>query len=799
METGLTSAEVEDRVRAGRTNAVRSQTSRSLGSIARANLATLFNAILMACVVVVLVVGHPQDALFGLVMVLNAVIGVLSEYRASRTLNALAIVDAPRAVVIRDGDDREVAAADLVLDDVVHVELGDQVPVDGTVLEAAGLEVDESLLTGESAPVPHGPGDRVLAGTAVVAGRGLVRATAVGEDTYAQSITHEARQFSLATSEIQQATDKVLRAISWAIVPVAALMVWSQTRIGGDADWRHALVLAVAGVVGMIPQGLVLLTSMNFALGSATLARRGVLVQELPAIEVLARVDALCVDKTGTLTTGGVRVRDVVGVDESGTVSESARAALAHLGAQRDNATSRAIADALGVGEGAPRDGSGQWRSAFSSARKWSAWGDTQATWVLGAPEIVIDEDAPRGRIARQRAAEWARDGLRVLALVRSAPQAEPEEPRFLPEGRWPEVLVVLEEELRGDAPDALAWFAEQGVAVRVISGDNPDTVATLAASVGLAHSGEGDLRVCDARTLPENDDSEAFADAVEAHDVFGRVTPEQKRAMVRALRSRGHTVAMTGDGVNDMLALKDADLGIAIGAGASATKAVAQVVLVGSEFAVLPGVVAEGRRILANMERVSSLFLAKTTYAVLIAVASAVVSWPYPFLPRHFTYIDAFTIGIPAFVIALGPNTRRYVPGFLRRTLFVAVPSGVVLSVAALGGYAIGGPATPPGQTVAALSLMIGALWLVSITARPLVPWRVALLVVMVVGAVLGVLIPPTREFFALEWPGALQWGAVALLGVMAGMLIEVCHRVLHPTSPGNPPRDSIPSPRAA
>lgn len=788
---GLSAAEVDERVASGRTNAVRARTSRSLGSILRANLLTLFNAILAVCVAVVLAVGHPQDAVFGLVMVLNALIGVFSEYRSARTLDALAVVDAPRALVVRDGSDREIPASDLVLDDVLHLRLGDQVPVDGTLLDARGLEVDESLLTGESAPVRHEAGDRVLAGTAVVSGGGLMRATAVGEHTYAQSLTREIRRFSLASSEIQQGTDRVLRVVSWGIVPVVLLMVWSQIHVAGGADWRHALVLAVAGVVGMIPQGLVLLTSVNFALGSATLARRGVLVQELPAIEVLARVDALCVDKTGTLTTGGVRVREIDPGLDGEELRPPARAALVRLGAVRENATSSALAEALGAPEEGEAPGEGEWRVAFSSGRKWSAWGDARATWVMGAPEIVLDEGDPRGAALLARAAARAEEGLRVVAVA-SAPaagaSAAQEEPA-LPDARVPEALVVLEEELRSDAPEALGWFAEQGVAVRVISGDNPVTVGTLAAAAGLARADGAPLRLCDARSLPEDLGSEGFADAVESHDVFGRVTPEQKRAMVRALQGRGRTVAMTGDGVNDALALKDADLGIAMGGGASATKAVAQVVLVASAFSALPGVVAEGRRILANMERVSALFLAKTTYAAVVAVLAAVAAWPYPFLPRHFTYIDAFTIGIPAFVIALGPNARRYVPGFLRRTLSLAVPSGLVLSAAALGAYAAVGTGTPAGQTAAALALMTGALWLVSVTARPLVPWRIGLLAALAAGAVLGVLLPVTRAFFALQWPDPAQWGVIAAVGVAACALVELGRRVAGRISAGSPP----------
>lgn len=780
---GLSDAEVEQRRAQGLTNEVSSRTSRSVWSIARANLFTLFNAILLVAIVTVLLVGNWRDAVFGGVMVLNAVIGIASEWRAKRTLDALAIVDAPRVLVRRNGTGVEVPGGEVVLDDIVELRLGDQVPVDGEVLETRGLEVDESMLTGESVPVRKEVGERVLAGTAVVAGSSTVRARAVGEQVYAQDITRQARRFSLASSEIQQGINKVLRVVSIAIMPVVVLMVWSQTRIAasGEDAWKHALVLAVSSVVGMIPQGLVLLTSMNFALGSATLARRGVLVQELPAVEVLARVDALCLDKTGTLTTGGIRMREVRHLGGGGEVPAEERLALAELSRDRTNATAQALAVWLESTPPSsrptppPASGTG-WEVAFSSARKWSACGDARGSWFLGAPEILLAGDDEGVRAALEEADGFAQQGLRVVCLVWARPQEASEE---LPARREPRALLVLEEDIREDAAQTLDYFREQGVRVRVISGDNPTTVATIASQVGLRNPDGGELRSCDARTLPEDLTSAEFVTAIAEHDVFGRVTPEQKRAMVHALQSQGHAVAMTGDGVNDTLALKDADLGIAMGNGAAATKAVAQIVLVDGKFSVLPGVVAEGRRIIANMERVSSLFLAKTTYAAVIAILCAVFAWTYPFLPRHFTYIDAFTIGIPAFFIALGPNRRRYVPGFLRRTLSLAVPTGLYLSVAALVAYAVVGMGTVSGQTAATLALMTGALWLLSVTARPLVSWRVALLVLMALASVVGVLIPVVRTFFALQWLTGDRWLVILTCGALACLLIEVTHRL--------------------
>ena len=778
---GLTAAQVAQRVSLGQVNKVREQTSRSLAAIVRENVFTLFNAIIVGASVIVLLFGHIQDGIFGGVMVINAVIGIVSELRAKRTLDALAIVDAPRARVVRDSSAQQIPAAEVVLDDVVSLGLGDQVPVDGEALEVNGLEVDESLLTGESRPVKKQAGDRLLAGTSVVAGAGAMRATAVGADVYAQGISAAARQFTRTVSEIQASINRVLQVVSFLLVPVVVLTFWSQNRVAGadGGDWRNALVLSVASIIGMIPQGLVLLTSMNFALGSATLARRGVLVQELPAVEVLARVDALCVDKTGTLTTGGIRVRSV---EVLAGDRDQVLGALAAASADRTNATATAIAAHLEE-KGAPAPlGPQAWGVPFSSARKWSAWGDGRTAWILGAPEIVIDRALEGGARALELAAGAASQGARVVALV-SAPAALVED--RLPEARLAAAVITLEEDLREDAAETLDYFRQQGVHVRVISGDNPTTVGALAAQAGLTAPGGGGPRLMDARALPEDTASEEFARAIASHDVFGRVTPEQKRAMVGALQGRGHCVAMTGDGVNDALALKDADLGIAMGNGSQATKAIAQIVLVDSKFSVLPGVVAEGRRIIANMERVSSLFLAKTTYAAILVIITALVGWRYPFLPRQFSYIDSLTIGIPAFFLALWPNRRRYVPGFLRRTLSLAMPTGAVLAAAALTAFGIvEGPPSSRESTAAILALMVGAIWLLVITSRPLTPVKCALLTAVAVATVGGVALAPVRDFFQMVWPTPWEWAVIVGVGLCAGALIEAGQRIFYRTA---------------
>ena len=777
-ERGLSAAEVAERVARGAVNRVKDRTSRSVASIVRENVLTLFNAIIVGASIIVLLFGDLRDGIFGGVMIINAVIGIVSELRAKRTLDSLAIVDAPQARVLRDGTLSVIPARDVVLDDVIELALGDQVSVDGTVLASAGLEIDESLLTGESRPVKKKEGDQLLAGTSVVVGSGRMVATAVGERVYAQGLSEQARAFTRTVSEIQVSINRVLQVVSVMLLPVVVLTFYSQNRIAGGSggDWREALVLSVASIIGMIPQGLVLLTSMNFAIGSATLARRGVLVQELPAVEVLARVDCLCLDKTGTLTTGGIRVREV---DVVAGDAEAVMRALASASSDRTNATADAIWEHVGDEARAGARERIEWSVPFSSARKWSAWGAGRESWILGAPEFVIDEAVAESAVLLERVRAIAAQGSRVVALVRADEAVIDDE---LPARRTVAALVTLEEDLREDAAETLDYFRSQGVHVRVISGDNPTTVGALAAQAGLTAPDGSPARLMDARDLPEDLTSEAFNDAIESHDVFGRVTPEQKRAMVGALQARDHCVAMTGDGVNDALALKDADLGIAMGNGTQATKAVAQIVLVDSKFSVLPGVLSEGRRIIANMERVSSLFLAKTTYAAVLVIVTALIGWRYPFLPRQYSYIDSLTIGIPAFFLALWPNPRRYVPGFLRRTLSLAMPTGIILAASALVAFGIvDGPPQARESTAAILSLMLGAIWLLVITSRPLSLWKWVLLVSVISATVGGVLLPPVRNFFSMVAPTGYEWLVIVCVGACAAALIEIAQRIFY------------------
>jgi cation-transporting ATPase E len=573
---GLSSAQVAERRSRGLTNAGGERTSRSVAEILRANILTRFNLILGVLLAVILVAGQPQDALFGIVLVTNALIGIGQEVRAKRTLDRLAVLSAPRVRVIRDGAPRDIAVDELVADDLVDLRAGDQLVADGVVRASASMQADESLLTGESEPVDKRAGDQLLSGSFVVAGSGGYQATGVGAEAYARKLAAQARRFTLVRSELVAGINQILRYVTWAIPPVAVLLILSQLHTGETR--QEAAISTVAALVGMVPQGLVLLTSIAFGAAAVTLARRRVLVQQLPAVEGLARVDVVCFDKTGTLTDGTITFDSLIRLDDQAPAE-------AALGALADDQARNATLAAIGQAFPPPRGWTRQAAVPFSSARKWSAASFAgHGTWVLGAPEMVLP-GSQDGLLSR--AADLAASGRRVLALA-CAPGSL--DGQALPAGLRAVAFILLAERLRSDALATIAYFAAQGVALKVISGDSPRTAGAVAARAGVPKAGDP----VDARDLPE--DPGALGALLEERSVYGRVTPHQKESMVKALQARGHTVAMTGDGVNDVLALKLADIGVAMGSGAAATKAVADLILLDNGFATLPGVVAEDR-----------------------------------------------------------------------------------------------------------------------------------------------------------------------------------------------------------
>ena len=778
---GLSGEQVAIRVALGLTNAQDKSSSRSLGNILRANLLTLFNAVVGGSFLLLLVLGQWKDALFGFAVVSNVVIGVVQEYRSKRALDRVAILNQPRARVLRDGGNVEIDVSAVVLDDVLVLRAGDQVLADSIVLSATGLEVDESLLTGESDPIDKSVHDVVLSGSSVVAGSALVRTIRVGVESYSTTITLEARRFSLVSSELRNSLARIIKWITWALIPLMLIALNGQMQaVGGwrnaiaDGQWVHAAVASIASIISMIPQGLVLITSITFALAAVKLSRQQVLVQELPAVEGLARVDVVCFDKTGTLTEGDIEFDEVIGLpgQESAHGWRSALAWIAH--AEDANGTGRSLQSQFAPTE---RVGKITAEIAFSSARKWSAIEiDATQTWVFGAPEMVLSPTDPASTQALEKAGVLAEQGFRTLVLAQSSQRISGE---ILPSELTPVVLITLREKVRSDAAETIAYFLEQGLQLKVISGDNPRTVSAVARVAGIP---QADL-VVDARTLPEDPDE--LAAILESHSVFGRVSPEQKKLMVIALQSRGHVVAMTGDGVNDALALKKADLGIAMGNGSPATKAVSRLVLLDSRFSSLPGVVGEGRRVIANVERVSRLFLTKTSWAMLLAIVFGIMLWPFPFLPRQLSAVDGYTIGIASFFLALLPNPRRYIAGFLKRSLMFCIPAGVMTGALVIGADAymrMQGVYSPEQtQTVIAVILSLSGLWVLVALSRPLNGARL-LIVAAMYAAFIGLFaLPLARNFFGfVVLPPDLTVTAL-IVGGLAMLSIEAVDRIVN------------------
>lgn len=779
--SGLSAEDVKERTLAGLANGVPDNSSRSLWQIVRANVLTLLNGIVGGCFLLLLFLGQWKDALFGFAAVSNAVIGVVQEYRAKRLLDRLAVLDAPRARVLREGQVQEIAVSDVVLDDITVLQAGDQVVADAVIIGGEGLEIDESLLTGESEPVGKGRRSTVWSGSTITAGQGEARVVGVGTGSYASQLTAEAKRFSLVNSEIRNGIDRVLRWISWALFPVVVIVTNGQMQAKGGWDlafttgaWVEALVGAVAGAIAMIPLGLVLMTSVAFAVGGMRLARQNVLVQELAAVEGLARVDVLCIDKTGTLTEGKV-VFD--GVHAAGRPSPPGwREALGWFGADpHANATARCLAGTFAF------DGNRVPAAVvpFSSARKWSAASfysphAAAGTWVFGAPEMVLQGNSASGSDVLIQARRLASAGLRTLVLAYTqdiVPEGDPDDVQ-LPAGLTAATLVTFREKVRPDAAQTLSYFRQQGVAVKILSGDDHRTVTAVAREVGLDVGGG-----YDARHLPS--DPHLMEETLDGFSVFGRVTPAQKKDMVLALQRMGHTVAMTGDGVNDALALKEADIGIAMDTAAPATKAVARLVLLDGRFDRLPAVLAEGRQVIANIERVSVLFLSKTTYAVALSVVFGALMWSFPFLPRQLSATDGLTIGIPAFFLALMSNSRRYKPGFLKRSLTMAVPAGIIVTTAVLAvqvySVAAGGFSAGANRTASVVTLSLVALSVLAAVSRPVSTLRLAIIAAMCLGLVLLMTVPILQEFFMLEWPppelsaACFAAAAVAILAVLA------------------------------
>ena len=762
---GLTDAEVAQRIAEGKSNDIPERAARSIAEIVRANVFTRINAILGVLLMIVVATGSLINGLFGLLIIANSVIGMVQEIRAKQTLDKLAIVGQAKPLVRRQSGTLSLSPREVVLGP------GDQIVVDGQIVEAENLEIDESLLTGEADPIDKDVGDAVMSGSFVVAGAGAYLATKVGPEAFATKMADEASKFTLVKSELRNGINRILQFITYLLVPAGLLTIYTQL-FTTHAGWRQSVLRTVGALVPMVPEGLVLMTSIAFAVGVIRLGQRRCLVQELPAIEGLARVDVVCADKTGTLTENGMRVS---GVEELAAQGESAADVLASLAAAdpRPNASMQAIAETYDQ----PPGWNATATAPFKSATKWSgvSYGD-HGNWVLGAPDVLLDP----GSAAAGQAEQIGARGLRVLLLAAADVAVDhPEAP-----GRvTPIALVVLEQKVRPDARETLDYFAAQDVCVKVISGDNAVSVGAVASELGL--HGE----TMDARQLPT--EQAELADALDTHTTFGRVRPDQKRAIVHALQSRGHTVAMTGDGVNDVLALKDADIGVAMGAGSPASRAVAQIVLLDNSFATLPYVVGEGRRVIGNIERVANLFLTKTVYSALLALlvgleclfSKLLKADPllFPFQPIHVTIAAWFTIGIPSFILSLAPNNERAYPGFVQRVLTSALPSGIVVGVATFVSYLMaykGRHATLQQQdqasTAALITLLVTALWVLAVVARPYQWWRVALVAASGLAYVVIFSLPLAQKKFFLDPTNVAETLTALGIGVLGAAAIE-------------------------
>lgn len=749
---GLTADEVERRTRAGRTNTVPDRTSRSLGEIVRSNLLTRFNFIISALAAIVLTIGEPADALFAFVMIINTTVGVVQELRAKNTLDRLKVLITPAVTVRRDGQVIGVGPEAVVDGDVIVLAPGDQVAVDARVVESSGLEVDEAALTGEADPVGKLVGDTVWSGSAVTAGEAVVVTEAVGTATWIHALVTQAKEYAPATSELRSGVDQILRLVGWVIAPLGALLAWSQLR--SDQSRDDAIISAVAGVVGLVPQGLVLLVSMALAVAVIRLARDHVVVQELHAVEGLARIDVFCVDKTGTLTTGAMEVASIEPIETDASVVAAALAAIAG-NEPNPTATLRVIAEHL--------DGRPDWATdvsvPFSSTRKWSGstfaetgrWPHIDPTWVLGAPEVLLElVDAETRRSVMADVESAAEQAGRVVLLASASSTLTHDS---LPDRLTPAALIVLSEQVRPDVDETLAYFRRQGVTVKVISGDSATTAGAIASRLGLP----GAERRVDMRDIDHA--GAQFSALVEDTTVFGRVRPDQKRAIVDALQRSGHNVAMTGDGVNDIPALKRADIGVAVDTATPATKAISQLVLLDGRFDRMPHVVAEGRRVIANMERVSKLFVTKTVYAALFVLVIGLSGSVYPFLPRHISLVSELTIGIPAFMLSFRAADAASRPGYLRRVTRFAAPAGVAASVVTLSAYwlardPIGTASLDEARTASTIALVVFGFWVLFELMHPADRLDLSLLAILVAAFVISLAVAPIRDFYRLDWP---------------------------------------------
>ena len=744
---GLTAAQAARRAEAGQANRQTRDPGKSTGQIVAENLFTLFNLLNFALAICLALVGSWRNMLFLGVVFSNTLIGTVQSIRARQTLNKLRLLQTRNAHPIRDGQEIECPPDELVLGDLVVLRAGEQLPADAIVREGR-CAADESLLTGESEPVVRQEGDWLMSGSFLTEGKVTAQLAAVGDDSYAARLMRSARVIRTPKSELMTELNRLVSLVSRILVPIGILLFCREYFLQ-HAPIQQAVPEAVAAMIGMIPEGLILLTSVALLAGVVKLGKRQTLVQELFGIESLARVDVLCVDKTGTLTTGEMTLDETIPMDAD--EAELNAAAARFLGAfEAASGTLRALADAIPAAENTALA-----TLPFSSARKKSAASFSDGTTlILGAPSFVLDA-------VPARVTEASEQGYRVLALAEAEGAISGTE---LPPVRRCLGLFLLRDTLRPSVKDTLAWFSREGVSVRVLSGDDPRTVSAVARTLELP----GADRIADCSLLSDDELRAAAADKV----IFGRLTPARKQILVEALKAEGHSVAMTGDGVNDIPSLKAADCSIAIGGGAEATEHAAQIVLLDRDFNSLPAVVAEGRRVIGNITRTASLYLVKTLYSFVLGLIMVFLPLRYPFQPIHLTLISALSIGTPSFFLALEPSAERASGHFLKRILLRAVPGALAVVCCAIASMILSHCGT--GHTVAATMAAVAAGWIglanLALTCRPFTRLRVAVCIAMVIGYVGALAFLPKLfllEIYAMTGTNWLQLAAITVGGL--------------------------------
>ena len=668
--TGLTQAEVADQIREGKINRGQEVRTKSFSDVLRTNLVTPFNALNLALAfVVVFLVQSPRNALFMVVVIFNALIGTVQELRAKRLMDKLALITAPKATVVRDGEQQEIPMDEIVLGDILYLGAGMQIGADAVVVSGE-CEANESLMTGEQDPIRKHIGDELISGSFVISGPCYAQVIRVGTDNYAAKITAQSKYYKRPDSEIVTAVNKIIRFVSFTIIPLGTalfLKTWLITKM----PYRQAAISTIAGLVGMIPEGLVLLTSVAMSVGAIKLSRYYALIQEMYAIETLARVDVLCLDKTGTITTGDIRLQSVKPVDEPDelTCLSIAKTVMDRLGDA--NATAQAL---LAAEAPLLTDWNVAAKIPFSSARKYSGvCVEGEGTYFMGSSTSLFRGTRAFSKLIGENSEQARRDGLRVLILARSL---EVDVQDVIPADIRPLAFFYFTDEVRPNARDTLSFFEQEGVELKVISGDDPITVSRISKEAGLA----GWENCRDAVELETEEDC---AKAITETTVLGRVNPWQKYQFIKALKAEGHTVAMTGDGVNDVMALKESDCGVAMAAGSDAARNVSRIVLMDSDFASMPAIVAEGRQCINNLQRSSALFLSKTLFSAFVMLFFLFAPIAYPLIPIQLTLISTFTIGAPSVVLALLPNTERVEGNFLGNILKKAVPGAATNSLA--------------------------------------------------------------------------------------------------------------------